>query len=159
MIWFGKMRDEDSVSRLFDVPATEIVEQIDAIDSVAKEAELIAIRERSLALGAIINKLALNRADLTESEISEGQMLDVVGRLIGELGLSELITIKGGSYIEISAQVMQELAQRLRAHRKELGLTQAEFGAQYGVSRFTVIRAEQGISTDKLTAKVFPDET
>lgn len=143
-------------SRLFDLPTEEVAQQLESIGSVADEAERRAIRERSVALGAIFNHLALARRGATETSITEGRLLDSARRIIGELGLATSVVIKGGLSEEESIQEAHEMATRLKSMRKELRLTQAQFGERYGVSRFTILRAERGVFSSELISKIFP---
>jgi len=77
-----------SVEPLSASPAPGLLEQVEALKLQRRDEQRTAFAEDSAALGAVINQLALQEADIAEEHTSKVELVAQATELLERLGLN-----------------------------------------------------------------------
>lgn len=138
---------ETDTEAAVDTPEVTLSQQIHEAEHTANALEHQAIEERSLLFASIVSELSRRQKGLTDSESpSHRKLTETAAMLAEQLGISKIVRIYNDPqvYNEATQQELKQLCDDLRQARKRSGLTQQGLANQLGVSRYTIMRAEQG---------------
>jgi hypothetical protein len=127
-----------------------------------KQIKTQMIHERSLALAAVIEQLALRKAEVVEESTHDSVRLIAAAEfLVRSMGMSNLFIVE--QKIRADSYAATQFGQMLRAKRRSVGLNQAGLAKIIGVSPPSISLYENGKmgqtgpAYDRLRAFVFEE--